>query len=230
MFILRLLIEWGQFGNGCLSPRRGRPFGHWLPLRGAPGPALRPGELSPVPVDSLVEVAAQLPREGPGLGHSRTSRTQEDGASPGSLVAAAQPVHLSLHVSAPWMLSVWILYSVPPAAAGGCSEALCVAWSRPELRESQVEVGSLHSNSPDIQPAFSPSNVSSCLRRKQLGCPWAASRPRPVALGCGSRGGSSRAVGGVAGAGAVGCSSSSLGFQELHERQSAHRRVCAVPA
>lgn len=49
-------------------------------------------------MDSLVEVAAQLPREGPGLGHSRTNRTQEDGASPGSLVAAAQPVPLSLHV------------------------------------------------------------------------------------------------------------------------------------
>lgn len=93
MFILRLLIEMGQFGNGSLiSLRRGLPFGHWVFLC-----MMFPCTQGCFPFPSGLRHGTRRARPWAPL---QGQGTREDGLSPKSpRRLPAQPIHLSLHVS-----------------------------------------------------------------------------------------------------------------------------------
>lgn len=175
MFILRLLIEMGQFGNGSLiSLRRGLPFGHWVFLG-----MMFPCTQGCFPFPSGLPHGTRRARPWTPL---QRKGTREDGLSPKSpRRLPAQPVHLSLHVSLTMDLEPLDSFHQAHFNHYGrpfLSEALCFAREQPEV-EGKVKLKSVlfHSNVCYLTFSqlfrFFSSNFPvflSCTHKNQLEC------------------------------------------------------------
>lgn len=132
IFILRLLVEMGQFGNGSLiSLRRGLPSGHWA-LLGMMFPCSQ--GTPPFPRDSEEEGQAMNPLEGRGI------RVGEDGLSPKSLTASCSAVHwvcMFLCTTDSERLDFFNQVLSHPCNSWFLSEALCFAWEQAKVEREK---------------------------------------------------------------------------------------------
>lgn len=132
MFILRLVIEMGQFGNGSLiSLRRGLPFGHWASSAWC---SHAPRGVFAFQVDSLME------GEGPGperlfreKGCKRTACLRR--ALAGCLLSPLIWVCMFLCTMDFEHLDFFHQVHFNHYSSHFLSEALCFAGEQPELRE-----------------------------------------------------------------------------------------------
>lgn len=132
MFILRLLVEMGQFGNGSLiSLRRGLPSGHWALL----------GTM--FPCSQGVPLRADSPRKkkGQAVNASERKRNAEDGRrSQKSLAASSSAgpwVCMFLCTTDSERLDFSHQVLSHPHSSCFLSEALCFAWEQAKVEREK---------------------------------------------------------------------------------------------